>query len=117
MSWENGITYSGAWHIGQYHGHGAKTYSKGGGYVGNWRHGKREGFGVSIYGGKWGYDRWEGQFVDDKPHGEGLMYPAQEEGPEGSEAEEGVETETAVPFAFEHGEPRTAGLDKPWDKS
>ena len=41
----------------------------------------------------------EGQFVDDKPHGEGLMYPAQEEGPEGSEAEEGVETETAVPRA------------------
>ena len=54
---------------------------------------------MSIYGGKWGYDRWEGQFVDDKPHGEGLMYPAQEEGPEGSEAEEGVETETAVPRA------------------
>ena len=27
-----------------------------------------------LYDGKWGYDRWEGDFVDDKPHGIGQAY-------------------------------------------
>jgi hypothetical protein len=75
MAWDNGITYSGHWdEAGRYHGHGSKTYSRGGGYEGQWQHGKRHGWGVSFYGGKWGYDRWEGPFVDDMPHGQGTMY-------------------------------------------
>eukprot|EP00756_Hemistasia_phaeocysticola_P054967 Hpha_TRINITY_DN30884_c0_g1::TRINITY_DN30884_c0_g1_i1::g.155608::m.155608 len=74
MEWENGITYVGQWQNGKYHGYGAKLYSKGGGYIGEWVDGKREGWGCSIYDGKWGYDRWEGPFVNDKPHGKGTMY-------------------------------------------
>ena len=35
----------------------------------------REGFGVSLYEGKFGYDRWEGPFVADVPHGAGKMFP------------------------------------------
>ena len=35
-------------------------------------------WGTSLYDGKWGYDRWEGPFVDDKPHGKGTMYSADE---------------------------------------
>ena len=31
------------------------------------------GDGANLYGGKWGYDRWEGPFADDRPHGEGVM--------------------------------------------
>ena len=74
MAWDNGITYSGQWRGGKYHGQGSKLYSKGGGYVGEWREGRRQGWGVSLYGGKWGYDRWEGPFEEDKPHGKGTMY-------------------------------------------
>jgi len=73
MVWENGIAYDGGWLHGMYHGVGRKTYSKGGGYSGGWRLGKRSGLGVSMYGGKWGYDCWEGPFVDDLPDGVGTM--------------------------------------------
>merc|ERR1719453_1343076 len=78
MEWSNGIIYIGQWKAGKYHGYGAKLYSKGGGYVGDWVDGKRHGWGTSLYDGKWGYDRWEGPFVDDKPHGKGTMYSADE---------------------------------------
>ena len=36
--------------------------------------GKRQGWGTTYYDGKWGYDRWEGPFVDDVPHGKGTMF-------------------------------------------
>lgn len=78
MEWSNGITYVGQWRGGKFHGFGAKLYSKGGGYVGDWVEGKRHGWGTSLYDGKWGYDRWEGPFVDDRPHGQGTMYGADE---------------------------------------
>ena len=74
MTWENGISFDGGWLLGQYHGQGTKSYSKGGGYEGPWHKGKRSGLGISRYDGKWGYDRWEGSFVDDRPHGHGIMY-------------------------------------------
>jgi hypothetical protein len=74
MQWENGITYEGEWCDGLYHGQGGKLYSNGGGYVGQWISGKREGWGTSLYDGKWGYDRWEGPFKNDVPHGVGTMY-------------------------------------------
>ena len=61
--------------------------------IGPWKHGRRSGQGTSLYGGKWGYDRWVGPFVDDLPHGSGTMYL---EG--GSEGE-------GLPFDFEQGEP------------
>ena len=73
MKWDNGITYDGDWRDGVYDGYGKKSYSRGGGYAGMWRTGKRQGQGVSFYDGKWGYEQWEGSFVDDKPHGEGVM--------------------------------------------
>ena len=57
MEWENGITYSGDWKDGKYHGHGSKLYSLGGGYVGEWVDGRRQGKGVSLYQGKFGFDR------------------------------------------------------------
>ena len=46
----------------------------GGGFRGAWGDGLRHGDGANLYGGKWGYDRWEGPFVDDKPHGIGQAY-------------------------------------------
>ena len=46
---------------------------------------------MSFYDGKWGYEQWEGSFVDDKPHGEGVMVVR--------------EGGARVPFAFERGEP------------
>eukprot|EP00593_Proboscia_inermis_P003950 CAMPEP_0171324862 /NCGR_PEP_ID=MMETSP0816-20121228/116452_1 /TAXON_ID=420281 /ORGANISM="Proboscia inermis, Strain CCAP1064/1" /LENGTH=154 /DNA_ID=CAMNT_0011823909 /DNA_START=1480 /DNA_END=1944 /DNA_ORIENTATION=+ len=92
MVWENGIAYDGGWLHGMYHGVGAKTYSKGGGYSGGWTLGKRSGLGVSMYGGKWGYDCWEGPFVDDLPDGIGAMTSV-----EGATAE----------FEFCKGEPVT----------
>lgn len=74
MKWDNGITYDGEWLDGKYHGFGSKLYSRGGGYKGHWKLGQREGEGINLYGGKWGYDRWEGPFVGDVPHGKGTMY-------------------------------------------
>ena len=50
------------------------TTLKVGGYDGQWVGGKRDGWGTSHYDGKWGYDRWEGPFRDDVPHGVGTMY-------------------------------------------
>ena len=47
--------------------------------------------GAALYGGKWGYDRWEGRFVDDLMHGEGIMYMVDGGG-------------EALPWVFEHGE-------------
>ena len=74
MEWENGITYTGHWKDGKYEGYGSKMYSKGGGYAGMWKVGSRQGYGTSFYHGKWGYEKWVGDFVDDKPHGVGTMY-------------------------------------------
>ena len=91
MAWDNGITYKGFWFSGKYHGQGTKMYSRGGGFVGNWKHGLRHGKGVSLYNGKWGYDRWEGSFENDLPHGPGLMYMNDAKDP--------------VPFVFLKGEP------------
>ena len=43
-------------------------------------------------GGKWGYDRWEGPFLDDFAHGDGLMHL--------------VDSGAApIPFTFDRGEP------------
>ncbi|GMH82730.1 hypothetical protein TL16_g09359 [Triparma laevis f. inornata] len=91
VEWDNGITYRGFLKGGEFHGIGTKLYSKGGGYYGSWAENKRQGFGVSIYGGKWGYDRWEGFFDDDKAEGEGLMY--------------GFEDGLVEEFGFNMGEP------------
>lgn len=90
MKWENGITYSGDWKNGVFHGVGSKMYSRGGGYTGNWVNGRREGDGVHLFAGKFGYDRWEGIFHADQPTGVGVMKYV--EGKEG-------------PFEFENGKP------------
>jgi hypothetical protein len=74
MRWDNGITYEGSWRQGLYHGEGTKVFTNGGGYCGQWRKGLRHGKGASLYGGKWGYERWEGQFVDDLAHGHGTLF-------------------------------------------
>ena len=91
IEWVNGITYSGFIENGLFSGLGSKMYSKGGGYLGQWKENKREGTGVSVYGGKWGYDRWEGGFTDDKPEGTGTMF--------------GVDGDVKLDFRFENGEP------------
>ena len=95
MVWDNGITYLGGWKDGKYHGHGGKQYSRGGGYLGQWRDGRREGRGVSLYEGKFGFDRWEGPFVADLPHGVGRMF--HEDDPAGA----------GVPFEFLKGQPKS----------
>lgn len=92
MKWSNGITYDGLWKDGRYNGFGTKSYSKGGGYAGFWKDGQRHGHGTSYYGGKWGYERWEGPFEDDKAHGTGTMY---------------LDGGGEKPFAFVRGEPET----------
>ena len=89
MVWENGISYDGMWRNGCYHGEGAKVYTDGGGYSGEWQEGLRHGKGTALYGGKWGYDRWQGPFVADKAHGEGVMHMADGR---------------SIAFAFEDGE-------------
>ena len=73
MTWDNGITYEGAWSAGKFHGDGAKLYSRGGGYEGTWVEGKRWGEGAHIFAGKFGYERWRGPFDSDQPHGVGVM--------------------------------------------
>ena len=73
MVWDNGITYSGTWSHGMFHGAGEKLYSRGGGYSGEWVEGRRQGVGSHIYAGKFGYEQWDGPFVDDQPHGAGKM--------------------------------------------
>ena len=74
MVWEHGVVYEGGWRRGRYHGEGALVdRGTGGGFRGAWRDGLRHGDGANLYGGKWGYDRWEGPFADDRPHGEGVM--------------------------------------------
>ena len=105
MRWSNGITYEGRWKEGKYHGYGMKSYSKGGGYAGMWSGGKRSGWGISLYHGKFGYDRWVGSFVDDKPHGKGSMYMLTLGLPGRDIGGDVEEQEKAVPFAFEHGQP------------
>jgi hypothetical protein len=90
-----GITYEGEWRDGKYHGHGTKLYSKGGGYSGQWHNGQRSGRGISMYDGKFGYDRWEGWFENDVPHGAGVMYVAV-----GHDI-------VRAPFEFAHGTPVT----------
>jgi len=70
---DNGIIYSGFYVDSQFHGLGSKVYSKGGGYLGTWENFKRQGEGISVYDGKWGYQEWRGPFVNDVPHGVGIM--------------------------------------------
>jgi hypothetical protein len=91
MLWDNGITYTGHWRDGKFHGKGAKMYSRGGGYRGDWVEGRRQGAGCMIFAGKFGYDRWEGPFADDTPHGIGVMFF-----PEGTQGA----------FAFSSGKPQ-----------
>jgi hypothetical protein len=73
MVWDNGITYEGDWAAGKFHGRGAKLYSRGGGYEGSWVEGRRSGAGAHIFAGKFGYERWDGPFEADQPHGTGVM--------------------------------------------
>ena len=101
-----GITYEGEWRDGKYHGHGTKLYSKGGGYSGQWHNGQRSGRGVSMYDGKFGYDRWEGWFENDVPHGAGVMYVAVE-AHNGSASTGSRSSTEGVPFEFAHGTPVT----------
>ena len=101
-----GITYESEWQNGKYHGHGTKLYSKGGGYSGLWHNGQRSGRGISMYDGKFGYDRWEGRFEDDVPHGAGVMYLAADA--HGDSANTGSRSSTeGVTFEFAHGTPVT----------
>ena len=76
MQWDNGIEYKGMWARGVYHGHGRKLYSRGGGYEGAWARGKRAGHGITFFDETHAHGvlRWEGPFVDDKPHGIGQAY-------------------------------------------
>jgi len=115
MAWDNGITYQGRWAEGVYHGYGSKLYSRGGGYEGDWVEGRRQGRGAHIFAGKFGYDRWEGPFVDDQPHGMGTM-----KYPDGSQADfefmNGKPSQVAAEGQFsghleglEDGSPSTAG--------
>ena len=73
MTWDNGVSYEGDWENGVYNGFGSKLYSRGGGYVGHWENGIRKGEGTHLFAGKFGYERFQGNFVDDQPHGEGTM--------------------------------------------
>ena len=100
MNWENGISYEGGWQAGKYHGYGEKLYSKGGGYQGSWVNGMRHGDGISLFDGKFGFDRWIGPFVSDKPHGVGKMTRWREASDEGAES-----PTQAQKFEFEHGNP------------
>ena len=54
-----------------------------------------------MYDGKFGYDRWEGWFENDVPHGIGVMYRVAPEGsgPDAKSCTEGEE------FEFAHGKP------------
>jgi hypothetical protein len=100
MTWDNGIVYSGFWRQGQYHGQGSKLYSKGGGYTGQWHLGQRQGLGVSFYNGKFGYDRWEGPFEADMPHGKGRMYTQE------MTKRPPMQAEDIPVFEFKHGKPQ-----------
>ncbi|GMH84210.1 hypothetical protein TrST_g13489 [Triparma strigata] len=74
MQWDNDVTYEGEWRSGLHHGEGSKIHRNGGGYSGSWNMGQRCGRGSALYGGKWGYDRWEGNFVNDLEEGEGTLF-------------------------------------------
>jgi hypothetical protein len=108
-----GITYQGAWSDGKYHGRGAKLYSRGGGYAGDWVQGRREGQGAHLFAGKFGYDKWEGSFVGDQPHGEGVMHYVG-----GSQALKKQSQPIPIifplegAFVFEHGKPLTLQGDQ-----
>ena len=83
----------GEWRDGQFHGFGAKRYSRGGGYEGEWVSGKRQGRGTTFYA----YGRWEGPFEGDRPHGEGTMYVDGEgEGKPGEPSSEAAAASLAV---------------------
>ncbi len=92
VRWDNGITYRGFLKDGMFNGYGQKMYSKGGGYQGAWVNSKRCGTGVSLFHGKFGNDRWIGNFVDDKPHGNGVMI---------------LENGEVVDFQYDMGSPLT----------
>jgi hypothetical protein len=76
FAWDNGIIYTGTWRAGLFHGHGSFTmkFLPWRGYVGNFRDGLRHGEGAALYGGKWGYNKWVGPFVNDLAHGHGVMH-------------------------------------------
>ena len=69
--------------------------------------GKREGFGVTFFTegeslGKFGVLRWEGEFVNDKPHGKGQAYVAAEK-KEGDERWIGDTAVRGPEIEFENG--------------
>ena len=99
--WSNGITYEGRWRNGVYDGFGVKSYSRGGGYSGMWRQGERHGWGASHYDGKWGFERWEGPFESDAPHGMGVMHLRDK-----AAVAPNAEQADAVAFEFVHGQPK-----------
>lgn len=118
MQWENGITYTGGWLLGLFHGVGSKTYSRGGGYSGSWVSSQRTGTGTQFYSGKFGYDRWTGPFTNDSPHGKGDMRYA--DGREGIvEFSDGKVVEAASSANhydgqledFDDGSPSTVGVE------
>jgi len=100
MVWDNGVSYEGEWCDGKFHGAGSKLYSRGGGYIGTWAHGHRQGTGAHLFNGKFGYERFDGVFEQDQPHGGGVMTYS-----DGRQGE----------FTFEHGKPMTKPVEEQYD--
>ena len=83
-----------------------QLYSRGGGYEGEWVEGKRSGAGINFFDerknlGKYGLLRWEGSFMNDRPHGKGQAYVAAEM--EGDERWSGDTAVKGPAVEFVHG--------------
>jgi len=94
LTFEDGGVYDGDWQYGKKHGIGTLRYSNGSVFKGHWEEGQMEGWGVltaadgeTLYNGQWHQGkkhgrginyfasyRYEGDFIDNKMHGSGILY-------------------------------------------
>ena len=69
----NGDLYQGFWQDGKFHDNGTYTWSNGDVYQGEYQSGNKEGYGEYIYNTSQSRARYEGEFVNDKPNGNGVL--------------------------------------------
>lgn len=73
-TWDTGEKYEGYWSDGMRNGQGTNYFSSGAVYTGEWKDDMKHGVGSYTYKPGSSYERYEGNWINDKLTGRGVLY-------------------------------------------